>query len=400
MCILASEFGMQSNLAQMLDIWMVRHRMLPPERAGTMAAVIARQCLHCSPRPHRGENIALEDHWIAARLVAVIFCFEYLSQARDHSDPLGQIGSVIAAVRVGDAAAPGDAWLLAISELFSSLCGPEHRDIEAVTAAFEDHVDAVREMAGIPAAGHGSAREPASCCDAIDECLRLRPLLAGMEPYLRCWQTLLDCWPGPSFEETASSLAPEVRRAYPHAGLDRALALASEACARGGRRRSPRLSELDALGVVAIYLANDLASIERDRGSGGPDRELNLVLLLERHFLAPAHEPVRLWDDGPGSLPAPQRAEAAAVGMYNVLVARFRALRNLVVARDGGDDTSEYLRLLARTVDGHLRGTIELAAERVSTASPREPAPGGQGMEPRYGAVSTLMRLAHVEDAA
>jgi hypothetical protein len=220
-----------------------------------------------------------------------------------------------------------------------------------------------------------------------------------MEPYLRCWQTLLDCYPGPSFEEAVSSFAPEVWRAYPHAGLDRALALASGTYALDGRRRSPRLSEIDALAVVAIYLANDLASVARDRQSEGPDQDLNIVLLLERHFLAPADDCARLWDVGASAVPAPERAEAATVGMYDALVARFRTLRNLVLARDGSDDTSDYLLLLARTVDGYLQGLIELAAERLSTSSASAPSPEGPSIEPRYCSIATLKRLRFIDDA-
>ena len=53
-------------------------------------------------------------------------------------------------------------------------------------------------------------------------------------------------------------------------------------------RRAPALSELEALTVVLTYLANDLGSVERDRRGGGPDQEPNLVLHLERYFLASA----------------------------------------------------------------------------------------------------------------
>jgi hypothetical protein len=390
---------MQTNLAHLLEAWMVRHELLPRDRARTMAAVIARQCVHCAPDRRRGETIALEDHWIAARLVAVIFCFEYLGHAQQHPDPLAELGRTIAAARAGDAAAPGNPWLLAISDVFLSLRGPERRDIEVLAAAFEDHAEAVREMALVAAAGHGPGRAPASCCDAIDACLRLRPLLAGMEPFLRCWQTVLDCWPGPSFQRAVTALVPEVRRAYPHAGLDRALDLASETSPLVRRTRSPRLSEVDAMSVVAIYLANDLASVERDRRSEGADRELNIVLLLERHFLAPAHGAPRIWDDGPGALPAPQRAAAATVGLYNVLVARFCAVRDILFAHAGSDDTRDYLRLLARAVDGHVQGLTELAAERVSTAPARESGPAGQASEPRYGSLATLQRLRYIDDA-
>ena len=388
---------MQTKLAHMLDTWMVRHEMLPRAHARNMAAVIARQCVHCSPRRHRGQSVALAEHWVAARLVAVIFCFEYPSHPQEGSDPTGQIRRIIDSARTGGATPPGTPWLLAISDLFLSLIGPERRDIEAFTAAFEDHVDAVLAMARMPAAGHGAGWQPARCCDAIDACLRLRPLLAGMEPYLRCWQTLLDCRPGPSFEQAVASLAPEVRRAHPHAGLDHALALASEGHAPGGRRRSPRLPEIDALAVVAIYLANDLASVARDRRSDGPDRDLNIVLLLERHFLAPAHDPARRWDDGASAATDLEPGEAATVGMYNVLVARFRALRELVVARDDSDDTSAYLLLLASAVDGHLQGLIELSAERLSTSSASAPAPGGQAIEPRYGSMTILKRLRFID---
>lgn len=390
---------MQTNLAHLLEAWMVRHELLPRDRARTMAAVIARQTMHCSPTRHRGEAIAFADHWIAARLVAVIFCFEYLGRAPTHPHTLDQLGRTIASARAGAAAAPDNPWLLAISDLFLSLRGPEGRDIEVFAAAFEGHVDAVREIAGMPAPGHGLGREHASCCDAVEQCLRLRPVLAGMAPYLRCWQTLLDCWPGPSFERTVAALAPQVRRAYPHAGLDRALELASEAHARGAQRRLPRPSELDAMSMVAIHLANDIASVDRDRRSGGPDQELNIVLLLARHFLAPAHGADCLWDDGRGALPASQRATAATVGMYNVLVARFCALRDDLIGRAGGDDTREYLLLLATAVDGHLRGLIELAAERVSTTPTGQPASPVQAAGPRYGSIATLRLLRFIDDA-
>src|SRR3712207_6937086 len=51
--------------------------------------------------------------------------------------------------------------------------------------------------------------------------LRLRPLLVATEPYLRIWQTALGLWPAPSPTQTVASLALDVRRAHPHAGLDR-----------------------------------------------------------------------------------------------------------------------------------------------------------------------------------
>jgi hypothetical protein len=393
---------MQASIASAIDSWMLRHGLASCLTAPVLATIACR----CSPDERDQDVTDHRGHELAAMFLALLFSLEdreVLDQA--DRDTLDQMRHRLASVQDGGRAADRHPWLLAVSDLLDALMGADRRDVAAFAAAFADLLYAIEEeaMARIStngAAGAPGAKDP---CDRIDEFLRLRPLLVATEPYLRIWQTVLGLWPAPSLAQTVASLAPDVRRAHPHAGLDRALDLARLAHARTPARmvrRSPALSEIEALTVVLTYLANDLGSIDRDRRAGGPEQEPNLVLHLEHYFLAGAQARVSPcpWDEEARSLPAAEQAEAITVDMYNAGIARLQTLVRLVLAHDVS--ARRYLSLLARIVDGHLHGLIDFASERVSTTSASEPAPAGQENEPRYSSVATLMRLRFVEDAA
>lgn len=393
--------SMQAGITGAIDAWMIRHALLSADRAPTIAKVIGTFCCRCSPDAGEDEIARPADYHVVARLLAVLLCLDDAAPGQQGAGHvLGEIERDVSAIVAGRE--PASPWLRAVSELLHGVAGPSGRDIETFKAALLDHWDAVREeaMAQERAAGEHAwtARR-----DWLADYLRLRPLLIGTEPYLRCWQTLRGCWPAPSLVHALEAEAPAVRRAYPHAVLDRALDVAREARACGRLRRSPALSELDALVVVATYLANDLGSRERDQRARGPGRDPNLVLLLERCFLGR--------DDAGGNAGAPragaalERAEATVVDMYNIGISRFRAFRTRALASEDGAGARQYLSLLARIVDGNLRSTMEHAGARaVEPAGARAGeqagvmAPGGHDAEPRYSSLETLKRLDWTSD--
>jgi hypothetical protein len=393
-----------SSVASAVHGWMLRHGLATPDRAAVVAPIIASFACHCSLDERDHDSTDHRDHARVATFLALLFSLED-GAVRDQADrdTLDQMRRRLAAVQEGGRAVGRNPRLLALSDLLDALMGAERRDVTAFAAAFSDLLYAVEEEAMIRISTHGAAGVPeAELCDRIDEFLRLRPLLVATEPYLRLWQTVLGLWPAPSFAQTVASLAPDARHAHPHAGLDRALDLARLAHARtpaGLVRRSPALSEIEALAVVLTYLANDLGSIDRDRSGGGPEQEPNLVLHLERYFRAGAQARVSPcpWDEHARSLPAAEHAEAITVDMYNAGVARLQTLVRLVLAHDGS--AKPYLSLLMRIVDGNLQTTVDHTSLHASTASGSEPVIAGEALAPRFSAIATLRRLRFVEDA-
>jgi hypothetical protein len=409
--------SVQASVTSEIHAWMIRHELLPAAHASTMAAMIGTFCCRCSPHglEHGLEISQPEDYHVMARLLAVLLCLDDPAPGQQGaSEVLGKIASGVSAILAGAplAASP---WLGAVSELLRGVAGPAGRDIETFKAAFLDHWDAVQEETR--AMARAGASEPVWTArrDWLADYLRLRPLLIGTEPYLRCWQTLLGCWPAPSLVRALEAEAPAVRRAHPHPALDHALDVARHAHAGGRVRRAPALSELDALAVVSTYLANDLGSRERDQRSQGPGRDPNLVLLLARYFLGRAGA-----EAAPGNPHDPaalERAEAVIVDMYNIAVSRFRAFRTCALAAGDSADTRLYLSLLARIVDGNLRSTIEHTGEHPGEHTGGHPgehtgghpghggarahgaaAPGAHGTEPRYSSLGTLKRLDWIRD--
>jgi hypothetical protein len=387
---------------------MLRHGLASRERAAIVAPVIATFACRCSPDERDQEVVDQHGYELAAMFLALFFAFDDRGvQHQADRDTLDQIRRRLAAVRDDEPTAGRHPWLLAVSELLDELMGAGRRDVEAFAAAFADHVYAVEEeaMARIStsgAAGATSAPDAKELCDRIDEFLRLRPLLIATEPNIRIWQTVRGLWPAPSLAQMVASLAPDVRCAHPHPLMDRALDLARLAHARTPTRmvrRSPELSEIEALTVVLTYLANDLGSVDRDRSGGGPEHEPNLVLHLERYFLAGAQARVSPcpWDERARSLPAAEQAEATTVDMYNAGVARLRTLVRLLLAHDGS--ARPYLSLLIRIVDGNLQSTVEHTSAHASPSSASEPATAGQELAPRFGSIATLRRLRFVDDA-
>src|SRR5690606_1049515 len=53
--------AMEASLTRVLYTWMVRHELLPLERAAPMSAMIAAYCARCAPRPYRDESSAFEQ---------------------------------------------------------------------------------------------------------------------------------------------------------------------------------------------------------------------------------------------------------------------------------------------------------------------------------------------------
>lgn len=372
-----------------------------------MAAIIGTFCCRCSPYGLEHEISHAGDYHVVARLLAVLLCLDDPAPGQQGaSEVLGKIESGVSAIHAGPplAASP---WLRAVSELLRGVAGPAGRDIETFKAAFLDHWDAVEEETRALARERVSEPVWTAQRDWLADYLRLRPLLIGTEPYLRCWQTLLGCWPAPSLVQALEAEAPAVRRAHPQAALDHALDVARHAHAGGRLRRSPALSELDALVVVSTYLANDLGSRERDQRSQGPGRDPNLVLLLERYFLGRA-DAERIPGD-PHDPAALERAEAVIVDMYNIGVSRFRAFRTCALAAGDSADTRLYLSLLARIVDGNLMSTMEHTGEHTgeytgehagqgSARAHGAAATAAHGTEPRYSSLETLKRLNWIRD--
>lgn len=398
---------MQASIARAIHGWILRHGLAARDRAAAVADLVATFSYRCSP-PARDQDVTdPQGYELAAMFLALFWALD--DQAVEHQagrDMLNHIAGRLAGKPDDVRASSRHPWLPAVSALLDALMGPVRRDVTAFVAAFADHVHAVEEEALARNAAHRatSAPDAQDLCHRIDELLRLRPLLIATEPYVRIWQTVLGLWPAPSFEQAVASLAPDVRRAYPQAGLDRALDRARLAYAKTQahtQRESPALSELEALTAVLTYVANDLGSLERDRGAGGPEQEPNLVLYLEHHCLGHSHSCSCPWDDGIGPLPTPERAAAIAAAMYNAGVARFQALQRPMLAQAQHGDARRYLSLLARIVDGNLEGMLEHtgrdARARAGAASAREPARVGQATEPRYGAVETLMRLRFID---
>ena len=415
--------SIQASVTSEIRDWMIRHELLPADRASAMAAIIGTFCCRCSPHEgehgHEHEISRPEDYHVVARLLAVLLCLDDPAPGQQGaSEVLGKIESGASAILAGPplAASP---WLRAVSELLRGVAGPAGRDIETFKAAFLDHWDAVEEETRAVARGRVSEHAWTAQRDWLADYLRLRPLLIGTEPYLRCWQTLLGCWPAPSLVQALEAAAPAVRRAHPHVALDHALDVARHAHAGGRTRRAPVLSELDALAVVSTYLANDLGSRERDRRPQGPGSDPNLVLLLERYFLGRADA-----ERGPGNPYDPaalERAEAVVVDMYNIGVSRFRAFRTCALAAGDSADTRLYLSLLARIVDGNLLSTIAHTGEHTgehsrayageytgqhngergvdgSARAHGAAATGVHATEPRYSSLETLRRLSRIHE--
>lgn len=354
--------AMQASVTSAIRTWMVSHELLPADRATSLAAIIGTFCCRCSPWGEQHEISRAEDHHVVARLLAVLLCLDDPAPGRqDAGEVPGALERGASAICAGTG--PADSpWLRALSELLRDLAGPAGRDIETFKAAFLDHCGGVQEetravarTAGAPA---WSARR-----DWLADYLRLRPLLIGTEPYLRCWQTLLGRWPAPALVAALEAEAPAVRRAHPQVALDHALDVARQAHASGCTRRAPALSEIEALVVVSTYLANDLGSRERDRRAQGQGGDPNLALLLERYFLGDGAEiPEHSREEA-----ALQRAEAAIVDMYNIGISRFHALRTYALAMSDSPDTRQYLTLLGRVVDGNLISTIEHAGSHAGS---------------------------------
>ncbi|HWN71803.1 MAG TPA: hypothetical protein VNM90_29395 [Haliangium sp.] len=393
----------QSSIASFIHGWMLRCGLASHDRAARVAPIIATFACRCSP-DERDPDVTDRGYEVAAMFLALFFAFDdWAVQHQADRDTLDQIRRLLAAQDEAPAAGCHP-WLLAVSKLLDALSGADRRDVQGFAAALADHLYAVEEEALARISTDGATGAPAhELCDRIDEFLRLRPLLIATEPNIRIWQTVLGRWPAPSFVQTVASLAPGVRRAHPHAGLDRALDLARLAHARapaGLVRRSSALSELEALTVVLTYLANDLGSVDRDRSAGGPDQEPNLVLHLERYFLAGAQARVSSspWDEEARSLPAAEQAEAITVDMYNAGIARLQTLVRLTLEHDV--TARPYLSLLIRIVDGNLQSTRDHAIAQAGTASDSEPATAGQELQPRFSSTATLMRLRFVDDVA
>lgn len=382
---------MQASITSAIDAWMIRHALLPAERVATLAGLIATFCCCCSPHDGEHEISRPEDYHVVARLLAVLLCLDDATPGQH--GPGGVLATIerdVSAILAGSRAATTP-WLRAVSELLDGVAGPSGRNIEIFTAALLDHWDAAQEEALATA-----EEQPAWTArrDWLGDLLRLRPLLIGTEPYLRCWQTLLGCWPAAELVHALDADAPAVRRAYPHTALDHALDVARYARACVRPRRSPALSELDALAVVATYLANDLGSRDRDQRAGGPGRDPNLVLLLERYFLGSA-DARAVPGSGRGAA-ARERAETMIVSMYNIGISRFRAFRTRALAMEHGAGARQYVSLLARIVDGNLLSTISHAGQLTIDTSDRgqSAAPsGGHEAEPRYGSLTALNRL-------
>jgi hypothetical protein len=398
----------QSSIASAIHGWMLLHGLASHDRAAAIAPIIAAIASRCSLDERDPDMADHKGHELAAMFLALFFALDDREvQHLVDRDTLDQARRSLAAVPDGGRAAGHHPWLLAVWELLDALMEADRRGVEAFAAAFADHLYAVEEEATARSSTDGAAETPGAkeLCDRIDEFLRLRPLLIATEPYLRIWQTALGLWPAPSLAQTVASLAPDVRRAHPHAGLDRALDLARLAHARTPTRmvrRSPALSEIEALTVVLTYLANDVGSVDRDRRGGGPEQEPNLVLHLERYFLAGAQARVSPcpWDEEARSLPAAEQAMAIPVDMYNAGIARLQTLVPLVLAHEHDLGARTYLSLLIRIVDGNLQNTLELTRVHASTASGSEPASAGQTLQPRFGSAATLMRLHFVDDTA
>lgn len=376
--------SLQASITSAIEAWMMRHGLLPAERVASLARVITTFCYRCAPLAGEHEISRAEDYHVMARLLAVLLGVDEATAGQ-----AGARGLLDAIERDGFASVTGpqlaaSPWLRAVSELLADVAGPTGRDIEMFQAALLDHWCAVQEEAAVYQRGAGE-RAWAAPRDWLAETLRLRPLLTGTEPYLWCWQTLLGCWPDDSLVRALAAEGPAVRRAYPHALLDRALDAARQAHARGRPRRAPALSELEALAVVATYLANDLGSRERDRDGDGPGRESNLMLLLERYFRGDAGEHGGAARAGA----APERAEAMLVDMYNIGISRFRAFRTRALTTQDSAGVRQYLALLAGVVDGNRITTIEHAGGA---------APAGSAGGARYGGLTALKRLHGISD--
>jgi hypothetical protein len=403
---------MQSSIASAIHGWMLRHGLSSRDHVAAVTPLIATFACRCSPFERDQDVTDPRGYELAAMFLALFWSLDDRGvQHQAGRDMLDHVERRLAGAPDDERAVGRHPWLLALSELLDALMGTERRDVTAFVAAFADHVYAVEEEARARISTHGAAGAPGANepGDQIDELLRLRPLLIATEPYLRLWQSLLGLWPAPSFAQTVTSLAADVRRAHPHAGLDRALDLARLAHARTPTsmvRSSPALSELEALAVVLTYLANDLGSVDRDRGADGPDQDSNLVLHLERYFITRSQVRARPcpWDEDTRPMPATEHAVTTVVAMYDTGVARLRALKRLVLAQEHDADAGRYLSLLIGIVDGNLQGMLAhsggQAGTRAGTASANQPAPAGQESEPRYGSVATLMRLRFVDEAA
>lgn len=402
---------MQSRITSSIHGWMLRHGLSSHDRAATIAPLIAMFSCRCSPHERDQGMGDHQGYQCAAMFLALFWSFDHLDvQHEAGRDTLDQIRRRLGGGQDGARTADRNPWLLAVSELLDALMGTDRRDVDVFAAAFADHLDAIEEnaLARISASAAG-APGATDLCDRIDEFLRLRALLVATEPYLRGWQTVLGLWPAPSFAQAVATLAPEVRRAHPHALLDRALDRARLAHARTRThvaRRSPALSEIEALTVIQTYLANDLGSLDRDRGAGGPEQEPNLVLHLERYFLVRAQARARpcRWDEDTRPMPATEHAVTTVVAMYNAGVARLQALERLVLAHEHDGAARGYLSLLIRIVDGNLRAMLDHigghAVAAADTALAGEPVPARHESDPRYGSVATLVRLRFVGDAA
>lgn len=400
--------SLQAEIASSIQAWMLRHALLPPDRAAAIAPLIATFSHACSPHERDLDAAELRGYRVAAMFLALFWCLDHLEvQHAAGRDTIDRLESMLGAVQERGRAADRDPWVQALSELLDVMTGTGRRDVTVFAAAFADHLDAVEEKAQARMSANTAAGAPgaAESCGRIDDFLRLRPLLVATEPYLRSWQTVLGCWPGPAFARAVASLEPDLRRAHPSALLDRALDRARLASARGRgleeRRRSPALSELEALTVTLTYLANDLASVDRDRRAGGPEQEPNLALHLERYFRARIQERICpcSWDHGIEPAPPAAQAGTMVVDMYNAGAARLRTLRHRL-EHEQEHDARRYLSLIIRIVDGNVQSTLAHAGARARADLASASASDGQANEPRYSSVSTLERLHLVDDAS